>query len=318
MNKKRKNPKISSTAYRVLLILYLLNKGTYTLEGLTECLSDDKVVARAFSKDVIIKYLATLRSFGVEITKTTVSVNTYYQLKKSPFHINFTEDELETLAIIQNYVNYLHQPYLISCFNSAVTKISRFIPDDHFELFCQYKKETASRVKDNYKQFENIIKLLEQYCLDEQTILITYSPLEGLVQKITFEPEKITYKNQQVYICGNNPKIEQNQCLQLDYIKDIKQLPFKSRNLKYNYNIIFRLTGKLAKSYRLYEREQIIETIHYPSSILVSTHVGNIDTLLHRLIKYGPHCEVISPGTARDKMHKLISDMLDRYDDEIA
>lgn len=318
MSLKKKNMKLSSTAYRVLVILFLLNKEKNTLNELIEKISDDKIISRTFTKEVIIKYINTLKFSGIDVVKMNEKGITSYHLRKAPFLMEFSEEEIKTLAIIQNHINYLYQPHLISSFNRYLEKLSCFISDEAFELFEKYKNEATKDISDSYKQFANIIKLIEEYCISKQTILVTYSPLEGLIQKITFEPEKIEYNNQKVYIYGINPKIHQKQYLQFDYIIDIKQLPNKSKHFNYNTNVTYRLTGKLAKQYRLYENETIINKTSKPYSIIISANSANVDVLLHRLLRYGQYCEVLSPAKERAKMSSIINSLLDQYIDETA
>lgn len=315
MENGHKNLKISTTAYRVLYLLYLLNQQDYVLDELIEKLSNNEVVSRTFSKDVIIKYINTLRISGFDIVRSVENVQAYH-LQKAPFRIELKEEEIQSLAMIYNYVKTLHQPHLISYFESSLTKIERFLEDSTLEKLNHYREETKAIAKDNYKKFANIIKILESYCIDKQNIAVTYSPLKGIVQKIILEPEKIEYRNRKVYICGHNPMIGQMQHLQLDYINHIKQLPSKSKTNNYNYNVTFRLSGKLAKSYRPYEREEVIETKSFPPSILVTTDVGDINSLLHRLMKYGQYCEVISPSSVRNQMITIINDVITRYKKE--
>ncbi|MEW5820087.1 MAG: WYL domain-containing protein [Cyanobacteriota bacterium] len=318
MGKSTKNIKISTTAYRVLLILHLLNQDKCTLDMLIEALANDKYVTRAFSKETITKYFSTLRFTGFNIQKFNHEGDIYYQLEKSPFTIEFSEDELKALAYIQNNINYLYQPNLINNFNSAISKIERFIDEKSLKSFNSMKKESLKYIKDEYSKFAKLIKLLEEYCIERQSILVTYSPYEELIQKIIIEPEKIEYHNHKVYISGNNPKIQQKQCLQLDYILNIKQLPSKSRQLIYDSTVSFRLTGKLAKGYRLYEGEEIVDKDHSPSSITISASVADIDTLLHRLLRYGQYCEVLSPLVARKKMQDIINQLLVKYQEKLA
>lgn len=310
---KRKSLKISSTAYRVMLILNLLNKDTSTLDELIEKLSNDPIVSRTFSKDVILKYTNTLKYSGFDIVGTRHQSTYNYQLKKSPFLMNLTTDELQAIAVVNNYVEQLHQKNLLSLFNRSIEKISRFLPDEDLKTFYMYKQETKSNLKDIYKNYAEIIEQLEKYCLDKQTIQIIYSSDNKTKYKITLEPEHIEYKGKKAYIYGTNPIICQKQYIQLDYIKSINQLPSKSRNINVDSQVTFKLSGKLSKSYRLYEKETIIEYKNIPSSIIVSATVCDINSLLLRLMRYGHYCEVLSPLHVRSKMSKMINNLIKSY-----
>jgi hypothetical protein len=190
--RKKKNLKISSTPYRVLKILYLLNKGSYGLDELIENLSEDKIVSRTFSKDVILKYLHTIRTSGMTIIRHTEGVGSY-QLEKSPFLMDLKDDELYALAIISNYLETLHQPNLIKTLNSLREKVFRYLEDDAVNKFKQYKNESFSIFQDQYSQYATLIKQLEQFCIEKQTLIITYSPMEGIEHIIYLEPERIEY-----------------------------------------------------------------------------------------------------------------------------
>lgn len=318
MPKKQKNIKISSTAYRVLLILHLLNQGKYTLDELSNQLSNDENISRTFSKEVIIKYINTLRVCGFEINKSMQANVTYYELKKAPFLIKFEEDEIKTLAILQNHINYLYQPLLISSFNAAVEKISKYIPAQKHDLLEKFRDLTLPDISDKYSHFANLIKQLEQLCVSRQSISVTYCPLKGICHKIVFEPEKIEYLNQKVYIYGYNPKIYHKQYLLLDYIQEIKQLPTIYNQINSATQVTFRLTGRVARAYRLYEGEEIIEKGNSPFYILVNSKVDDVNVLLHRLLRYGHFCEVITPVSARKKICEIIDDLRNNYERKLA
>jgi len=310
---KSKSLKISSTAYRVMLILYLLNKDTNTLDELIEKLSNDAIVSRTFSKDVILKYINTLRYSGFEITRLRSQVIHIYQLKKAPILLNLTYDELKTAALVSNYVEELYQSNLSSFFNKAMEKISRFLTEEDLNIYNNHKQDSKLDLKNIYKNYALLIELLEQYCIDKQTIQILYSSNDKQKQKITLEPECIEYKGKKVYIYGTNPVICHKQYIQLDYIKSIKQLPSKLRNINVDYQVTFKLSGKLAKSYRLYEKETIIEYKNIPPSIIVSATVSDINSVLLRLMRYGHYCEVLSPAHARNKMSEIINNLIKSY-----
>ena len=54
-----KKLKISSTAYRVLLLLSKLNEDEYNVNDLNNIFLKNSYIARLFSKDVILKYIST-------------------------------------------------------------------------------------------------------------------------------------------------------------------------------------------------------------------------------------------------------------------
>ncbi|MGD9580485.1 MAG: WYL domain-containing protein, partial [Vampirovibrionia bacterium] len=99
----------------------------------------------------------------------------------------------------------------------------------------------------------------------------------------------------------------------------IIQLPYKSQYQPNNdsINVVFKLTGKLARIYKLYENEVIVEKKNSPYHIIISSNVEDDELLISRLLKYGEFCEILSPFNSRRKIINIINELIKRYTNKL-
>lgn len=313
-----KKPKISSTAYRVLFLMQLLNRNNYTIDALNEIFYNNTIIARTFSKEVLLKYISTLRAVGYTVSKPTLANNYTYKLIKAPVTIKLSEEELKTLAVIEYHVLSLYQEKLHKNYNNFVKKLSRYLTKNQLNTLELKKKINISKTKDSsskYSQYADLIKKFEQYCIEDQRIIVKYKfPLDNEEKQIVMEPKSLKYDSNDIYISGYNSITGEKQLLHLNNIQEIKQLPTKS---KYNYvlsPIVFKLKGRVAKGYRLYEDEKISETDTEAGTITIAAYVDDVNMLIQRLLKYGDYCEIIYPKPVREKIITMVQDALKNYE----
>ncbi|MFH0702555.1 MAG: WYL domain-containing protein [bacterium] len=314
----KKKPKISSTAYRVLLLMQMLNGDDYSIDNLNNAFSSEPSIARILSKEVIVKYITTIRLSGYNISKPCSANNYTYKLTKAPVTIKLSEEELKTFIILENYVSSLYQQKLQKNYNSFIKKFLRFLSDEQISMLNQMRKNYKNDPNFNnskYTKYATLIKTFEQYCIEDQRVIVKYKlPYDDKEKQIILEPKAIKYDSDNVYISGYNPITGEKQSFHMDYIQEIKQLPVKS---KFNYVIspvIFKLKGRLAKGYRPYEGEKITEADPDDKNLTIAAYVDDKNMLLHRLLKYGNYCEIIYPKYVRDKAIKIIQDTLKNYE----
>lgn len=315
----KKNLKISSTAYRVLLLLKLLNENDYSIKELNTIFSSDKNVARSFSKVVMQKYITTLKLAGYKFTKPGLANKYKYKLIKAPVLINFTKDNLKTFVVLEDYVSSLFQEKLNKHYQSFLSKISGYLSEEQIAYLNYERKHQKSHSFFNnskYSKYASLIRQFEKFCLEEQNIVVKYKLLpEGKDSQLILEPRSIKYDSDDVYICGYNPIAGERQLIHMDYIQEIKQLPVKSKYTSDKFSAVsFKLKGRLAKGYRLYEGEKISEIDKENGTITVIAYFDDKNFLIQRLMKYGDYCEVIYPKYVRDRIKEIIKDTLKNYE----
>jgi hypothetical protein len=143
-----KKSKISSTAYRVLILMNLLNRSEYDVDELNEIFSMDPYIARTLSREGILKYISTIRSTGYFVSKPCLANNYKYTLKKSPVKIKLLEDDINTIVVLENFVESLHQKRLIANYSKFVEKISRYLTEEQVN-FLNYQRKHYREILEN-------------------------------------------------------------------------------------------------------------------------------------------------------------------------
>lgn len=312
-----KKIKISATAYRVLLLLLHLNDGQGKIDCLNNIFSADQYTSRYFSKEVILKYISTLRTAGYDISKPTAANNYNYELNKSPVLIELSNDQIKNLAVMLYYAESLHQNKIIDNYNSFLKKIKKFITSNQVHLLNKELKKQLENLEAGFFKhapYEELIKKIENFLAEKQRVSIKYKlPCHKNENNVVLELKNIKYDNKEVYVSGYNTITEQTHSIKLNHIVDIKQLPTKSQYNQILSPVTFKLKGKLAKIYRPYENEKIIPPDEKSNTITVTAYVDDKDMLIKRLLKYGENCEIIYPKHTQKDMSKIINQTLKNY-----
>jgi len=312
-----KKLKISSTAYRVLLLLSHLNKGECNVEYLNDVFSSDKLTSRYFSKEVILKYISTLRAAGYDISKPGQANNYKYELNKSPVLINLSTNQLKNLATMLYYAESLHQNKLIYNYNSFLKKIKKLLSEKQIAYLnreLKKQRENPDKIYFRHALYKKLIKKLEKFISENQRVTLKYKSLYSEQElKIVLELKSLKYEHAEVFLIGYNPIIDQTHSIRLGQILEIKQLPTKSQYSQVLSPVLFNLKGVMAKVYRPYENEKITQVNESQNLITVAAYVDDKTMLVKRLLKYGENCEVIYPKHVREEICQIINDAINNY-----
>ena len=91
---KEELSQISLTGVRSLLLLWLLIKSPRTLDEIRDEFIKLNIMEPSHSNDILRIDLNTLRAMGCEITHATAKSGFKYILKKHPFSLNITSEEI--------------------------------------------------------------------------------------------------------------------------------------------------------------------------------------------------------------------------------
>lgn len=307
----------NATAGRVLVFLSLLNERSFTAEEIMNLLADIPDYENIGSRELLQKYIATLRTAGFIISKPSLSNNYLYKLQKSPYCMNWDSDMLIALSELEGYVNSLFQKNLKVKFAQFAEKLYKHMDPNTGAAFMSLREKVLSNSEFNrtkYVQYATMIEKIEKYLADGNRIEIDYRiPNSVETEKVCFEPKSIKYRGNSVYVCGYNPCSKEVQSLNFKYIVDVKQLPLMSKYESVVSPVVFKLKGKLAKGYTPYSDEKVAETRMSPSEITVISYSEEREFLFQRLLKYGENCEILYPLAERDKVREKINLALANY-----
>ncbi len=311
----KKKLKISSTAYRVLLLLKKLNEKSLNISELNYIFSQDPEVARFFSKDVILKYISTLRTAGYDILKPTASDGYCYMLNKAPVEVDFSDQDIETLASLKNYALALQQNRFIKSYSSFIEKLKRYMPEQKYNRLKELIDSMQNdEIINKFKKYSDLIQKIEQYIAENQRVEIKYTlPEENSKKLVITKLYRFKYLANGVRIVYYDLMAGQVDSVKIEDITSIKQLPSISGEGQSLCPVVFRLKGKLAKTYRPYEREKVSEPDLKTGEITVTAYSEDIDSLLQRLFKYAENCELVYPKLMRIKMKNLILEALNNH-----
>lgn len=300
MYKEQENTLI--TGYRIISLLQLfLNKKGVSINRALESLQNNPITSQINCNKVILKYINTLKAAGYIIEK--ISEN--YTLKSIPTRPHFEDKDIQALANI----------FLNS--NNVLTEITKKPNLEKLKLLLSEEKiDTIQEILN--KELATNMTYHEQVTLEEcETICADMQRIEVLyfngneTENIIAEPQCCVHRKGFVYLNVFDIKNIEMRLLNIKLIKDIRQLPIKS---KYKYNdhkVKIKLKGKLAKSYTLRKKEMITEKdIDY---ITVATSYKDKTRFIKRILRYGNSCEIISPQKLRREINEYISSTLEQY-----
>ena len=276
------------SSIQVLKTFLLLLEDDYTMAELVDKLNsnEDKNV---FNNSVVSKYINTCRYLGINIPK----IQNKYYVASLPFGLEFTNREVDLIDDMQNTgkstLSVLFNRRLFSC----MKKLRR------------YSNKNIIRVDVGAE--DNIRKNFEFAINEQRQIRLMYRSKEI----IECNPVDIIMERGKYYFVVKHSG--KNKQIALDRITGLEVLnkKFLLRDVK-EPEIVFKLTGGLAKRYSLRENEEILDTGE--DYIVVSNKGEPQNVLIQRLLRYDSLCEVLQPVLFREEMKNIISKMLANYE----
>lgn len=312
-----KKLKTSSTAYRVLLLLYKLNEKPRSVNELNDIFFCDPEVGRYFSNDVILKYINTLKEAGYEIEKKAIGDKSHFVLKKAPVLMHLEQEDINTFALLMCYSKTLCQERFIINNSTFIDKICRYLSQEQVNTLkktYEVQKERHKELINKYEKYSELIKRVEQCIVEKQRVEIRYKHPEYEQERFYVARfHKIKYEDAEVKLLYCDLISGQMNSVKLDYITNIKPLPTIPGERQVASPVVFKVKGRLAKTYRPYEGEVVGEYDKITGETTVTAYADDVDTLLMRLLKYGENCEVTYPSMMREKAANLIRLTLNTY-----
>lgn len=254
----------------------------------------------ACAKRSVSKYLKTLKKAGFDIRYE----NHAFHIFETPFKIKLSKDELCGLEAMLVVIKKFYQ-------NETSSKIKR-IEEKLMNLFEQNAdiseekllKTYDSEIKDGL--FKNIETLHHYIKLENAKLRIKYKN-----KNLIIVPKKLIYKINGIFLHAYFLKKDKNLILRADSISKIKFLNFIKENKPTpSMETVFRLTGRLTKSYILREGER---ARYLKDSVVVTSIYENKEELFNRLLKYGKFCEIISSKEDRTCFIKKLKSLKKHY-----
>ncbi len=298
-----KKDKNNDTALRILEVLKILLRNDVTKHQLIDKLKTNSTVECVYTQEAFIKYFNTLEAVGLKIDKE----GRVYKLNNALTGVELTlEEENLLLKIIQN-TDKLYNKDLEDCIYSLFKKTEKYVNVKLSEKIRNIISENKKIKNENIKN--NVITTIVNYIADKQLVSLTYKKNNSSDEEtIITEIKNIIKKNNKMYITCYNSLWMKNRRILIDSIVELKQLAQKTpETLMYN-PVIYKLSGRLAKSYRLKPSENVIDFSH--GELTVSNTDEDKDTLVLRLLKYGENCKILKPVSMQKELLRLTESIM--------
>ena len=298
-------------AYRVFETLKFLVKNPASVDDIVKYLEGlEPVNPKGYSKAVVYKYITTLKFAGINI----VNHKCKYEVQDLPFKINFSEDNIKALAILNEVLENIPEQNLSAKFTEFFYQMKmRYSLDfGRFEEKKNLLKESINISTPNIFQLK-ILQRYEKYCKDKIRLQISYINLFGEKESSTFEPLEAKFEDEQVILLAFCTKTNTFFELNSKQILDVRQTPSICRAGFFASTTVYKLKGKLSKRYTLRYEEQTFG-LDANEELTVANKNEPKDKLFLRLMRYADLCEVSSSKKDRDYMVSLIDDTLSNYE----
>ena len=296
--------KIANSGIRVLELLKALTNSELTTQDILQ-LFENKT-HKIYRKEVVAKYINTIKLIGINIGKE----KDCYFLAENLRKMDFSYTDISTLKFIKNYAQKTKQEELNNNIEKAIKTIESYFSQKTKNIISSRNNNSYVPQIKKDKRHEKI-KIVEKYCQEGLKLNIKYKNYsDESTKEYKISPIKLIFKNNQSILIAYDCVANEYKEFLLDLITEVQQTPQKIITT-YPTSVIFKLKGRLAKSYILKNDEKILESCS--DYIVVSATNINKEKLIHRLIRYFDCCEILYPKDCRDKMINLLNDMEKMY-----
>ena len=256
---------------------------------------------------VINKYINALKVFGVKIRKEKHK----YKLESSLYSVEYSASDIKALSLIVGASKNLPDANIAG--NIEKLKANLFL------RMCNSNKNTfnfLSTKKDFsffYTDLKDQIEQCKNYCNDNVILDITYLKRNKDIHS-KCKPKEVTYDVKTAYLNAYDTVKKENIEIALPNILSIKILPNRSSGYESTTTVVYKLKGRLAKTYKLKDGEKLQDK--KDGEIIISNSGEPLDKLFSRLMRYTDLCEIITPKFIRNDMVNLINETLELYEDK--
>lgn len=280
--------KVNLASLKVLNTLQLLFAKDLSMEELIK--SYELYHNENCSNFLMSKYINTCRYCGIDIKK----INNKYTVLNLPIGLNFSGNELSLFQELKNCCERVKIDQLSDSMQKFLNKINR------------RAERPISPVATSAIHDQNI-KTFEKSCIQKQKVKLVFT--DG-TSKIC-EPVDITIGRDKIILTIFDGQASHE--LSPDDIEVVKMLPQKSKSMYMPTTVLYELKGKLGKKYQIRDHEHILK-MSRNGDIVITNRFEDKTKLLHRLMRYGDNCKLISPKSYVEDMKKMIEETIKNYE----
>jgi len=296
---------ISLTGVRALIFIGLLMIEPQSFEDVKKTLIDFKVMNNSISDDTLRVDLNTIKAIGCEVIRSSKKTGKKYKLLKHPFALKIPDEELNVLKKVYKYARVNADFNTILNFHKLFEKIAIHICDEE-------TKEALLGISILKYYNMNIINELIEDCKFKNIVQLVYKkPNVAKILSKEIIAQKIVYKNDKVYLYGQDFKKRDPIILNLRRLRSIIGRRKLDNNIEVHETIIKFLLKNIKENDLGFE-EEIIEKLN--EGYIIEGHYHNDFIAMQKILSLGDRCIVIEPIDFKNKIVDTIKEMRKTYD----
>ncbi len=256
---------------------------------------------------VINKYINALKVFGVKIRKEKHK----YILDSSLYSIEYSLNDLKALSIIIGVSKKLPDETIADDIRELQSNLILRMNNSNKNTF--YSLNTYKNFSFFYTDLKDQIIKCKNYCKDNVILDITYLKRNKEI-RCKCKPKEVTYDVKTAYLKVYDTVKNENIEIALPNILSIDIMPSRSSNYESPTTVVFKLKGRLAKTYKLKDGEKLQDK--KDGELYICNCGEPLDKLFSRLMRYADLCEIKTPRFIRNDMINLIDETIKLYDDK--
>ncbi len=293
---------IQLTGFRLIAVLISLFEKDLSKNEIIELLNK-KYGFKNLSKETIKLDINTLIKAGFNITRGKRTNNYKYSLDKSFIKLKPDKNELLLLNSIKNTAFEF-------CGYDEILNLKSFFEKIPFE-----NAETSDLY--NFKIFNSvnkeIVKELESAVKNNKTVSIIYNSPDKGETEMEFTPDKITFRNDKLYLEGISNIHDNYASLRADNIRKIIEIKDKTKEIKTSDKKKTRYV--ITKSFYENNPPEEFEKAVKIDENEVEIEACNIDDffVVQRILTLGKNCLKIKRKEIKQNVLKILNETLKEY-----
>ncbi len=292
-----------NSSYRIIKILKLLHEAPYSLEELSFELDKDGL---SIGPKTITKYFLTLRTAGCSIKKK----NGKFYLENVPFFIDLSKGELNTLAHFQKFSQKFNSKKFDSKIQSVFSKILKLTYKETKSKYTKILNEIPiTTIPSIRKRCHEIIGIISNVLKDDFRLKIEYNK-----ELYVIVPKSIRFSKGTAYLNAFEEKSKKYKRFVISNITALSSMGLNKGADNFAFATVFKVKDRLAVNYYAYEKEDV--RCEVEGEKLIYNKNQDKLSLIHRCLKYGTNCEIISPESERNFLIREVETMLENLSRE--
>ncbi len=285
---------ISTSGYRILLLLKSLLEKSYTIKELMEIVQNNPVVGKSVSIDTMRADLQTLKAAGCKFAQVSKANHYKYELISHPFVLDITDKELSSFLELREKYASKTSAKNIFVLNSLYSKISALTFNSLIIELLKNTKPLLSVDEDVFNQITNPRIM-------NRKVRIIYNSPEYKNEEIDIIPQKVVYENDKIYMWCYNYKYSALSLLNVERIIKIISVDINNTECPRNsYDVTYEVTGEALQTFKPQENEKILERHH--NRFVIKAVVDNEFIFIQRILQFGGEFKIISPDFFKEKL----------------